>query len=94
MKIDLKYGNSHRTLELDDKNVIGILELTKVPGLPDVTKAEIEALQNPIGTERLFEIAKGKTTACVVVSDYTRGTPYKRSNFNLLLPIIEQLHEG
>lgn len=94
MKIDLKYGNSHKSLELDDKNVIGTLESTKVPGLPDVTKAESDALENPIGTPRLSEIAKGKTTACVAVSDYTRGTPYKRPNFNLLLPLIEELHEG
>lgn len=94
MKIDLKYGNSHRTLELADKNVIGTLELTKVPGLPDVTKAEIEALENPIGTPKLSEIAKGKNTACVVISDYTRGVPYKRPNFNLLLPIIEELRAG
>jgi nickel-dependent lactate racemase len=94
MKIDLKYGNSHKSLQLDDKNVIGTLELTKVPGLPDVNQAEMEALENPIGTPRLSEIAKGKNTACVVVSDYTRGLPYKRPNFNLLLPIIEELHDG
>ena len=94
MKIDLKYGNSHKTLELNDKHVIATLELTKVPGLPDVTKAEIEALENPIGSPKLSEIAKGKTTACVVISDYTRGVPYKRPDFNLLSPIIEELHEG
>ena len=94
MKIDLKYGNSHKSLELDDKNVIGTLKLTEVPGLSDITKAEIEALGNPIGNARLSEIAKGKTTACVVVSDYTRGAPYKRPKFNLLLPILEQLHDG
>lgn len=94
MTIDLKYGDSHKELELDDKNVIGILELKKVSGLPDVTKAEIETLENPIGTEKLSEIAKGKKTACVVVSDYTRGIPYKRPSFNLLLPIIEELHAG
>jgi nickel-dependent lactate racemase len=94
MKIDLKYGSSHKTLELDDRNVIGTLESTKVPGLPDVTKAERDALENPIGTPKLSEIARGKETACVVVSDYTRGTPYKRPNFNLLLPLIEELHDG
>ncbi len=94
MKIDLKYGNSHKELELDDQNLIGTLELTKVPGLPDVVEAEVEALRNPIGTPRLSEVAKGKTTACVVVSDYTRGVPYKRPNFNLLLPLIEELHQG
>jgi nickel-dependent lactate racemase len=92
MEMDLKYGNSHKRLRLDDKNLIGILELRKSPGIPDVTKAESEVLAHPIGSKKLSEIAKGKKTACVVVSDYTRGTPYKRSNFNLLLPIIDELH--
>ncbi|MGB8657933.1 MAG: nickel-dependent lactate racemase [Candidatus Zixiibacteriota bacterium] len=94
MQIDLKYGDSHRTLKLDDRHVIGILELGKSPGLPDVTRAETDALAHPIGSKRLSEIAKGKKKACVVVSDYTRGTPYKRLGFNLLLPIIEELHAG
>ena len=94
MEMDLKYGDSHKRLKLDDKNLIGILELRKSPGIPDVTKAEMEALAHPIGCKKLSEIAKGKKTACVVVADYTRGTPYKRPNFNLLLPIIDELHAG
>jgi nickel-dependent lactate racemase len=94
MQIDLKYGDSHKKLKLDDKNLIGILELQKYPGIPDVTRVETEALAHPIGSKRLSEIAKGKRTACVVISDYTRGTPYKRQNFNLLLPIIAELHNG
>ena len=92
MQIDLKYGTSHTQLNLDDRNSIGVLELKKSSGIPDVIKAEKEALANPIGSERLSEIAKGKKTACVVVSDYTRGCPYSRPNFNLLLPIIDELH--
>jgi len=92
MEMDLKYGDSHKRLKLDDKNLIGILELRKSSGIPDVIKAEKEVLANPIGSKKLSEIAKGKKTACVVVSDYTRGTPYKRPNFNLLLPIIDELH--
>ncbi len=94
MEIDLKYGDSHKQLKLDDKNLIGILELRKSSGIPDVIKAEIEALANPIGSKKLSEISKGKKTACVVVSDYTRGTPYKRPNFNLLSPIIDELHDA
>ena len=94
MQIDLKYGDSHKQLNLDDKNLIGILELRKSPGLPDVIQAEIDALSHPIGSKRLAEISKGKKTACVVIADYTRGTPYKRPNFNLLLPIIDELHAG
>ena len=94
MEMDLKYGDSHKRLRLDDKNLIGILELRKSSGIPDVIKAEKEVLANPTGSKKLSEIAKGKKTACVVVSDYTRGCPYKRPNFNLLLPIIEELHAG
>jgi nickel-dependent lactate racemase len=94
MQLDLKYGDSHKKLKLDDKNLIGILELQKYPGIPDVIQSELEALAHPIGSRRISEIAKGKKTACVVVSDYTRGTPYKRQNFNLLLPIIAELHNG
>lgn len=94
MKIDLKYGNSHVDLNLPDKNLLKVLELEKVPGVPDVTEACVDALLNPIGSKKLSEIAKGKKTAVIVVSDFTRGTPYKRGNFDLLLPIIEELHKA
>ncbi len=94
MEMDLKYGDSHRQLKLDDENLIGILKLRKSSGIPDVIKTEKEILANPTGSKKLSEIAMGKKTACVVVSDYTRGTPYKRPNFNLLLPIIDELHAG
>jgi nickel-dependent lactate racemase len=94
MEIDLKYGASHKQLKLEDKNVIGVLKLKESSGIADVIKAEKEALANPIGSKKLSEIAKGKKTACVVVSDYTRGCPYKRPNFNMLLPIIDELHAG
>jgi nickel-dependent lactate racemase len=92
MQIELKYGTSYTQLKLDDKNLIGVLELKKSSGIPDAIKAEKEALANPISSKKLSEIAKGKKTACVVVSDYTRGCPYSRPNFNLLLPIIDELH--
>ena len=94
MEIDLKYGTSHTQLKLDDKNVIGVLKLKESSGIPDVIKAEKEALAHPIGSDQLSEIAKGKKTACIVVSDYTRGCPYSIPNFNLLLPIIDELYQA
>ncbi len=94
MQIDLKYGDSYKRLELDDKNLIEILELHKSSGISDVTKAEIEALTHPIGSSKLSEVAQGKKTACIEVSDYTRGTPYKKPGYNLLLPIIDELHSA
>lgn len=91
MKIDLKYGNSHKTLNLPDKNLLKVLELEKVSGFADVTKETIEALNNPIGSKKLGDLAKNKRTAVIIVSDYTRGTPYKRENYNILLTLTEEL---
>ena len=94
MEIELKYGDSHLDLNLDEKNLLGILELKKTPGLADVNLATREALNNPMDTKKLSQIASGKKNACVIVSDYTRGVPYKKGNYNLLLPIVEQLRAG
>ncbi len=94
MKIELKYGNSHVDLNLPDKNLLKVLELEKVPGMPDVTRACVDSLLNPTGSKKLSEIAKSKKNAVIIVSDFTRGTPYKRENFNLLLPVIEELHNA
>jgi len=94
MKIDLKYGNSHKTLNLPDKNLLKVLELEKSSGLTEVTKSTIEALNNPIGSKKLSDLAKSKKTALLIVSDYTRGVPYKKEDFNLLLPLIDELHKA
>jgi nickel-dependent lactate racemase len=40
-------------------------------------EAVAEGLGNPIGCKPLFEVARGKKTACVVVSDITRPVPNK-----------------
>lgn len=94
MKIELKYGDSHLDLNLDEKNLLGILKLKETPGLPDVNLGLRQALDNPIGTKKLSQIAKGKKTACIVVADYTRGVPYNRESYNMLLPIVDELRAG
>ncbi len=49
-----------------------------------------EALQNPIGTPRLRELAKGKKKVVLVTSDHTRAVPSK-----LTLPILlKEIREG
>ena len=44
------------------------------PGLKDESGAVRKALENPIGTKRLKEIARGKKNAVIVVNDITRPT--------------------
>ncbi len=48
------------------------------------------ALANPIGTERLSSLAKGKGNVVVVVDDNTRPTPA----WQFLPYVIEELHAG
>lgn len=52
---------------------------------PEKSKEELvrAALQAPIGTTRLCELAKGKRKAVIVISDHTRAVPSK-----LTLPIL------
>lgn len=43
---------------------------------PEMTAQEIEAaITSPIGTQRLRDLAKGKTKVCILFDDMARGTP-------------------
>ena len=57
---------------------------SKIYNAPALTAAQIrQALQNPIGTKPLREIAAGKTTAAIAVADMCRAEPT-----NVLVPHI------
>jgi lactate racemase len=58
---------------------------------PELTIDEMrKAIQNPIGTKPLRDIAAGKKTAVILFDDLSRPTPA-----NIIAPLlIEELHEG
>lgn len=57
----------------------------------DIGGAGIErALDAPLGTSLLKELATGRRTACIVVDDLTRPTPGDR----LVPPVLDRLNEG
>lgn len=49
-----------------------------------------EAMENPIGSPRLSQLAKGKKSCTVIISDHTRPVPSR----DILPPMLEQLREG
>ncbi len=56
---------------------------------PRVTEAQIQtAFDNPIGSQRISEIAKGKNSAAIVVDDLSRPTPAA----DLIPYVIRELH--
>ena len=91
MSVKVKYGHSDLTVETKDNNYevltsrIGELH----PGLSGAELVK-KAMENPIGSPRLRELAKGKKTAVVIISDHTRPVPSK----DILPFMLAELREG
>ena len=85
MRAGLLFGGKKVDLDLPDS--IRLLEMKALAPLPDPAGAVRQALAGPIRSAPLAEIAEGKNSACVVISDITRPVPNKI----ILPPILEIL---
>ncbi len=84
----LPYGKTDVCVRVPARNLLGSIDPTQKPGVPD-PKAEIErAIQEPIGTKRLSEIGKPNNKVAIVVDDATRNNP----NEIMLLPVLAELN--
>lgn len=91
MKVTLRYGRIGLTVNLPEtEGFVGILEPRQASSIIEPTARLVEALRNPIGSAPLGEIAQGRKTACIVISDITRPTPNKI----LLPPILAALADA
>jgi len=71
----LPYGKTEVCARIPTRNYLGSIEPKERLGVAD-PKAEIErALNEPIGTKKLREIAKAGDKVAIVVDDATRATP-------------------
>ncbi|MGC8842543.1 MAG: nickel-dependent lactate racemase [bacterium] len=90
IKVSLSYGDKQLPVELPAGRVKAILASKDAPALPDVEGTIKKLLDNPISSPPLKEIARGKKTACVVISDITRPVP----NRIILPPLLDYLEEA
>lgn len=76
-KITLPFGQETLEISLPDERVAGILVSHAHEYKAAKTETELvsEALANPIGSPRLSELAKGKSTCVIISSDHTRPVP-------------------
>jgi nickel-dependent lactate racemase len=74
-------------VELPDDRVVGPLEIKPAVPLADPDGAVVEALRQPIGSLPLAELARGRRSACILISDITRPVP----NETLLRPMLRTL---
>ncbi|HSH69954.1 MAG TPA: nickel-dependent lactate racemase [Deferrisomatales bacterium] len=89
MTVDLPCGHDAVPLHWDSRTFphVQVLETVSAPPLPDLGGAVAGALCNPIGSAPLAELARGRRSACVVVSDATRPVP----NREILPPLLDTL---
>ena len=90
--ISIPYYTSALDLHVEEANLKAVLTARLHEFNPGKGEEELvrEALEHPVGTPRLRELAKGKEKVVLVTSDHTRAVPSK-----ITLPILlEEIRQG
>jgi nickel-dependent lactate racemase len=90
VKCVLDYGRTGLPVELRAERIVGPLAIRDVPPLDDPDRAVTEALEKPIASAPLRQIAHGRRNACILVCDITRPVP----NRTILRPLLPVLHRA
>jgi len=90
MECNLLYGKNELTVDGPKQAVIHEINKHPMPVITDPDRAIREALENPIGSPGLSEIAHTKKNACILICDITRPVP----NGTILPPLVESLVES
>ncbi len=86
----LPYGDTTIELEIPDDKLVGVFEPAALPPADDPVAMLREALANPIGSDRLRDLARGKQSVVVTIEDATRPVPTGM----LLDAVMEELSAG
>lgn len=79
MRITFPYGKTHLSHDFAEGEVAQILTSSIESYTPTLGEVELvrQALENPIGSDRLCQLAKGKENIVIIASDHTRPVPSK-----------------
>ncbi len=87
MKIEMAYGKEGLAIEVPDRNVVKVLRMNDRPVVEDASSEVQRKIDAPTGSPALAQLAKGKKTACIAISDITRPVP----NSVILPPVLATL---
>jgi lactate racemase len=87
MRIQLDYGRTGLEVELPDDRLVGPLSIRPAAPLSDPEKAIADAIDRPIASRPLAELARGRRNACILICDVTRPVP----NALILPPLLRTL---
>jgi lactate racemase len=88
MKTELLCGEKKVGIELPSSTTI--LEMKKLEALPNPEDAVHDALNHPMKSPPLEDLARNRKNACVVISDFTRPVPNKI----ILPPLLQALEKS
>lgn len=91
MNHKMKYGKEKIEVKIADENFIGIIESKAVDNNKTEEQVILDALENPIGSPKLYQIVKPGETVCIVISDITRSWQKMGS---YLCFIVDELNKG
>lgn len=90
--ISLPYGTGEISAQVEESQLLGIVQSQLEEYEAEKSPKELlcQAMENPIGTSRLEELAKGKKKVVVLCSDHTRPVPSKL----ILPPMLGAIRRG
>ncbi|NLS00896.1 nickel-dependent lactate racemase [Rhizobium sp. P38BS-XIX] len=86
-EVALSYGRGHLDVTLPLGSQPTVIRKQALPKLDEPVASILSALQNPIRSAPLAELAKGRKSACILICDITRPVP----NGLFLRPMIEAM---
>ena len=92
MKLEFPYGKQRLRHEFAEGQLQGVLTSELEEYVPGVSQEELidRALEAPIGSEPLWQLAQGKNKVVIIASDHTRPVPSK-----LIMPrMLAQIRKG
>lgn len=92
MQVSIPYGRGHLPLDVPDGRLKAVLTSKLHELKAEAPESEIvrKSLENPIGTPRLRELARGKKNVVIISSDHTRPVPSR-----IIMPLLlEEVRAG
>ena len=90
MKLEFGYGNGVQTVEVPQRNLLAVLESNPMTHERAGEDAVRYAMDNPIGTPRLYKIVKPGQKVAIVTSDISRPLP----TWEILPTVLEELYHA
>ena len=92
MRYEFPYGREKIACEIPEERVSGVIASQLHSYNPGKTEQALvaEAMENPIGSSRLCELARGKSNIVLIASDHTRPVPSKL----IVPPMLREIRKG